>query len=341
MSGSISFDSAIQNLNSLSTSLNQYVVTPLLDFGIGGFVFDIDGEARVELNNEITDHYVENNSVVQDHIAVKPKKITLRNYVGELTSPGLSSSGANTINKVAQKLTQLGAFLPALAAGATQAQSIYDQSQASVLSGNNLSGGALVSAGAGVTANLYALVKNLISAQSNKQQAAYQYFKAMRDTRQIFSIQTPFEFMTNMAIESIVAVQPEDSSFISHFAITLKEIRVAATNTSNVAAGQAAGIGQPAGGLTSSSNAGGVTAVANGQPPNPADLQGGLAQQAAPTINNGAIPGVSIPDANDPAIETELQNIQAIRAARATVLATGALPPGFVMPPNEHVPVNQ
>lgn len=287
MSGTISLNSAIQNLNSLSTSLNQYVVTPLLDFGIGGFVFDIDGEARVELNNEITDHYVENNSVVQDHIAVKPKKITLRNYVGELTSPGLPSSTASTVNTVAQKLTQLGALLPALSAGATQAQSIYDQSQSGALSG-----GSLIAAGAGTAANLYAMVKNLISAQSNKQQAAYQYFKAMRDTRQIFSIQTPFEFMTNMAIESIVAVQPEDSAFISNFAITLKEIRVAATNTSNVAAGQAAGVGSPAGGLTSSSNAGGVTAIANGQPPNPADLQGGLAQQAAPTINNGTVPGI-------------------------------------------------
>lgn len=280
-------DSALQNINSLSTSLNQYVVTPLLAFGIGGFVFDIEGEARVELNNEITDHYVENNSVVQDHIAVKPKKITLRNYVGELTSPGVPSSNTSAVNTVTQKLVQLGALVPALTAGAQQAQSIFQQSQ-----NNSLTGGALVTAGAGTAANLYALVKNLISSQSNKQQAAYQYFKAMRDTRQIFSIQTPFEFMTNMAIESIVAVQPEDSLYISNFAITLKEIRVAATNTSNVAAGSSSPAGSPAGGITSSSNSGGITAIANGQSPNPADLQGGLAQQAAPTINNGSVPGI-------------------------------------------------
>lgn len=286
MTGSISLNSAISSLNTLSTSLNQYVVSPLNAFGLAGFVFDIMGEARAELTNEITDHYVENNSVVQDHISVKPKRVVLRNYVGEVVSPAAGSSVSSTVNTVTQKLTQLTAFLPSLAAGAQQAQTIYTDSQSGALS---IPTGQSIQAAAGAAANLYGLVQNLITSQNNKQQAAYQFFKAMRDTRQLFAIQTPFEFMTNMAIESIVAIQPEESQYISNFVITLKEIRMASTTTTAVAG--SSGTSTPAGSLPVSSNGGGVSAAANGLSPNPGDLQGGLAQQAAPTINNGSVAG--------------------------------------------------
>ncbi len=39
---------------------------------IGAFVFDYAGEVSSELHADITDHYTEDNTVVQDHIALNP-----------------------------------------------------------------------------------------------------------------------------------------------------------------------------------------------------------------------------------------------------------------------------
>ena len=60
----------------LIDSLKQYVVTPLNAFGVGGFVFDSEGDTTVNLSADITDHYLEDNTSVQDHIAIKPKRVT-------------------------------------------------------------------------------------------------------------------------------------------------------------------------------------------------------------------------------------------------------------------------
>ncbi len=217
------FVSALNNLGALQQSLSQYVVTPLTNFGVAGFMFDIQGEARAELTNEITDHYTEDNSVIQDHIAVKPKRITLRNYIGELVyepNNTVAQAGAT----MAAKLTTLSGFLPQLSDGALQAYNFYQQAAAGVLTTSQLT-----AQGSSTAANLYGLVKNLLSAQENKQQSSYQFFKALRDQRMLFSIQTPYEFMTNMAIENMVAIQEENTIYVSTFAITFKEMRFAST----------------------------------------------------------------------------------------------------------------
>ena len=56
--------------------------------GIAGFLFDIELDQKVELQSDITDSYVENNTAVQDHIALKPEMVTFRGSVAELVSTG-------------------------------------------------------------------------------------------------------------------------------------------------------------------------------------------------------------------------------------------------------------
>jgi len=58
---------------------------------INGFVFDVEGSVKHDAVSDITDHYVENNTPVQDHIALKPLKITLKNYQGEIITSGTAS----------------------------------------------------------------------------------------------------------------------------------------------------------------------------------------------------------------------------------------------------------
>lgn len=215
----------------IQQGFTQYVVSPLNAFGLGGFVFDIEGTASIELTSEITDHFLEDNSTVQDNIAIKPQIVTLKNYVGEVVyNPG--NGGNQPLENAVQKLTTLNAYLPFLAAQAQQIQNSLQPSSISVIANNPVTAltGLLNANTINNVADLWALTKNL-NPGASKQQQAYLYFKALWSQKILIGLQTPFEFITNMAIQSVVANQDEVSKTMSDFTITLKKINVATTST--------------------------------------------------------------------------------------------------------------
>lgn len=206
------------NLDLISESFTRGIVSPLNNFGLGGFIFDIDDESTVNLTTEITDHYLEDNTTVQDHIAVRPKKIVMKSFVGELVFR-LDDDSDTPVQKVVQKLTSLTPFLPVLTRGATQAVDAIQSGRLTDISLQNVTVESI-----NKTIDYWALVKNLSVPQSRQQQA-YQYFKALQEQKILVSVQTPFEFMTNMAIEVVTARQGGETRYTSDFSITLKEIR--------------------------------------------------------------------------------------------------------------------
>jgi len=206
------------NLQILADSINKAIVTPLNAFGLGGFIFDIEGETSINLTTEITDHYLEDNSAVQDHIAIRPKKAVLKSYVGELVYREDDSTDT-FVQKAVQKLTTLFAYRPPIARAAQQAIDFIRNGSISDISLDNITLETI-----NKTTDYWAFVKNL-GGGTSRQQQAYMYFKGLMEGKYLVSVQTPFEFMNNMAIESIVAIQGEDSRFISDFSITLKQIR--------------------------------------------------------------------------------------------------------------------
>lgn len=251
---------SILDLDKITSSFNKFIVTPQNAFGVAGFVFDIDGEAKVDLSTEITDHFIENNSFIQDHIAIKPRKVTLRNYVGELVYE--NNDFADIIpQKVLRKLTQVQQLLPVLSAGAAQARNIFETARGLRLGVPDLSIQGITSA-AGRAIDIWRLIKNR-APQLPKQQQAYQYFQSLMEQKILVSVQTPFSFMSSMAIESVTAIQSEDSVYVSTFSITLKEMRFASTQT-----------------------------IAY----EPEQYQGRTADQRTPVLNNGNMPGVELPD---------------------------------------------
>lgn len=77
--------STLDIVRSLSTLEQQAIVRPNNPPpGIGGFLFDIPGDEWVQLTSDITDHYVENNTSIQDQIALQPEQITVKGFVAEL-----------------------------------------------------------------------------------------------------------------------------------------------------------------------------------------------------------------------------------------------------------------
>ena len=247
------------SLSNITSIVNQYVVSPLAAFGVAGFVFNALGESQATLSADITDHYAEDNKAIQDQIAIRPKRVTLKGYVGELVYNS-AGAGPSNLNTLSEKLTGLTSFLPALTAGATQLQQAVTDTSSVTFSG-----------ALGTASNIYGLVQNTLGAFGNfqNQQNAYTYFKALMQSATLMGIQTPWEFMTNMAIETIVAVQPENSEWITDFAVTFKEVRIASTGTIAFTAG---------------SNA-------SGNNPQAAALSSTAGAQAAPVTNLGPIPG--------------------------------------------------
>ena len=289
-------------LDALTAEFQNYVVAPLNAFGLGGFLFDAEGESTARLNAEITDHYTEDNRAVQDHIAIHPTRITLKGYVGEIvyTQPGQDQSFLQT---AVQKLTTISAFLPVLSAGATQAQAAISSPTTSNLTLSDAS-------------NIYGLVKNLLGAIGDeaRQQNAYQYFKSLMSQGVLMGIQTPWEFLTNMAIESIVAVQGEQSKYITDFSVTLKQIRIAKT-ISQAYSTTVQGQSSP-NDLSTLGNQDALNAYrsANGlsTPPIDKELLGAAALQAPDPVQIGNVPGVSLPTTTLPGWQSQLGSVNDI-----------------------------
>lgn len=218
------------NLAKIQSSFTQYVLTPINAFGLGGLVFDIEGETSIDLSADITDHYLEDNSTVQDNIAIRPQRITFTGQIGDVVYSRENSSNA-VIQKVAQKLTVLTQYLPELA---KQSQQVFSSLTASSQSLSLTSSSRLNTLFSAPTlnniANIWAAIQNL-NPSNGRQQQVYIYLKALMEQKILISLQTPFEFVTNLAIESITAIQDDTTRSASTFIVTLKKIRVASTQT--------------------------------------------------------------------------------------------------------------
>ena len=212
----------------LDTLTNRYILkaSGKATFGINGFVFDREGEQRHELRSDITDHYVEDNTAVQDHISLHPERITLRGFVCELklAAPTGLSGIFNTINnKFGQASAYLGKYTPGIA---SKIKGVINQAQQVVNKVNDTINRA---------SNLVGMFRKAAPAIT-KQQQAYELLSALRSTRTTFMVQTPYGYFLNYVIENLIFIQPDDTKYWSDISVTLKEIRTAATEAVTISA---------------------------------------------------------------------------------------------------------
>lgn len=183
-------------------------------FGIAGFVFDIADEGRITLDSEITDHYVEDGTAVQDHIALKPEEVTLRGYVGEYRY--IKTGKESLLQNVTKKLTTIASYLPPIS---KFAQNTYSSIKTST---------SILSTSVDIGLDLFKTYRN-INIPQDKQSEAFIYFEALRNSRSLVTIQTPYRYYTDMAIKTIKAVQDGRTRDESSFEVTFKKIRIAKT----------------------------------------------------------------------------------------------------------------
>lgn len=196
--------------------------------GIAGFVFDVVGEDQVELDSEIPDHYVESNTPVQDMIALRPEIVVTNGEIAELVK---SIIATKPITLPQNPLPILNGLQPQLAPGATVTQ----QNQEALAAAEDAS--------VQNTYSLYGYYQSRVPQQPNqtRQSAIFGFLYQLWWGRQLCSVETPWGFFTNMAIESIRTRQPEESKSRSEFVLTFKKIRTvkSVTVTAGLLAGRA------------------------------------------------------------------------------------------------------
>lgn len=206
------------NPNSYIDAKSGAIVAVAGQEGISGWIFDIPTGESISLSSDITDHYTENGSFISDHIVNKPIEITLSGLIGELKYEFPQSGIEQNISEVTNALGIVPAYLGPLTPGATQKVTGLLQTASYAVSQFEA---------------LKKRVENLKSladgadATETLQQKAFAEIRAMRDSKQIVSVQTPWAFFPSMAIQSITARQDEGSTDITDFSVTLKELRFA------------------------------------------------------------------------------------------------------------------
>lgn len=199
------------------------------------FVFHYEGEQSVEAEADITDHYTEDNTALQNNIAIKPTVINTRGFIGELNDIVPSSFKAATI--VRDKLTMISGYAPALSVTALLAYStafrLYQTASvaqnAAVSAWTSISGEGGTNVINGATVEGVDLESGEVTGSQNKQQTAFQLFYGYFTERRLFTVQTPWAVFQNMAIASLRPVQSGETRTISEFSIRFKQIRTAQT----------------------------------------------------------------------------------------------------------------
>lgn len=185
--------------------------------GIGGWVFDIPTGESLELDSDITDHYVESGSFITDHVVLKPITITLKGYKGELVYSApkkntLTGFLSNATSKLAAVPAYFGPLTPGAATKITMIanQAAYAASQADA-----------------ILKRATNLVKYFSGEDdsANLQQKAFIELQALWHSKQIMDVQTPWGFYQNMIIQHVTPKQDESSNDYTDFTVTLKEMR--------------------------------------------------------------------------------------------------------------------
>lgn len=222
----VSSAATIQNiLAGLVPSIAGLDAVTILAKDVGGFEFDYIGEESLEAGTESTDHYVETNFVVNDHVAIKPSIIVMRGFVSEQVVN--KSAFLPILTALSTALTPVTPYLGTYSKGTaktmvnvvTQVDAIISQISAI----NNLLG------------SVAKIAATLAGVFLTKQQQAYNKLDALRTGGTAFAVVTPWAtFGDNLGIphglvviESMKLTQPEETRGLTDIVLRLKEIRVA------------------------------------------------------------------------------------------------------------------
>lgn len=214
------------NVGFINAAVKQVTLKPQDIKGIAGLEIDIILSDNLKWESDITDHYVEDNTVINDHVSLKPETLTMRGIVGELTYtvPAILQN----IEQTASKLSLVSNLMPEYT---IQAQALYSQAKQAIQIAQQTQQ---------MVENAYGLYKNLdVTPEQTKQSQKIGFLRALWMNRNPFSIVTPWGVSTNWLIQNLDATQADTISQ-TEITITFKKIRFATAITTTVSQERAA-----------------------------------------------------------------------------------------------------
>lgn len=216
----------LKNIN-----INDAIASVFTSTGIAGFKFHCPQREQVNMESDITDHYTDINSAVQDHIARRPITITLNGFQGEYYYTVHPIE--NMISKVAPLFTLVKAFEPQLSpivkrikkeelplyqfkedgtATKTYQNKIIDKEFNAV--------------------DVWKIFQNIYKLKS-AQTRAFFYFEALWQSEVLFTIETSWKRYDNMVIQKVTPLR-DNNADITDFAVTFKQIGITTSKSESV-----------------------------------------------------------------------------------------------------------
>jgi hypothetical protein len=185
---------------------------------LSGFAFDFYGADDLELDIDVTDHWAEDNSAIQDHAAVGPLRCTLSGFVGEFPIPNPNAGVGGALRQLAQKMAAVPAYAGKYTPGTVQA--IAGKVAGSISTAQDYVNE--VSQYAQQAQNILAMFK---AAGATRQQTAMATLVSAANSRQTFTLVTPWMVVASVLITSIRGHQDDSTTSKSEFTVGLKQIR--------------------------------------------------------------------------------------------------------------------
>ena len=181
--------------------------------------FGIAQADTIKLSSQITSHYMEDNSSVQDHWAIAPVTYTLSGLIGELVyePPKLWSSFVQS--HFTDYLAPLGVLSPTFDSYTQSAINTVQQIEASYRRYEQQAKQFLQNFSSG-------------SIKKSNQEYIIKALKELRDNRQLVNVQTPYGEFKSLAIQDISASQ-NNSKYQSNLEIQFIEWRNVSTEKRN------------------------------------------------------------------------------------------------------------
>ena len=191
--------------------------------GIAGFKFNIPESELVKFENEISDHYTDNNSPVQDHIVEKPIEITVTGLVGDYFYSRHIIQ--DLVAQVVPTLTLVKEFVPQISPVVMALKEKFNIGASSTYNFDPetgvLSGGSITNYSFNLI-DLFKLFQNLYKLKS-AQTRAFIFFECLWKMKSLFSVETTWKRYDNMLVKSLEAKRDKNLD-ITEFSLTFKQM---------------------------------------------------------------------------------------------------------------------
>ena len=193
-----------------------------------GFIFDVVNKEQLTRQADITDHYIEDNSLLHNHLSKKPLSFAVSGFKGEVQD--VVSSGDDTFTDLtgviagAIDLTLQTANLASAALGKSAA-SVTNLLDANYKAQQAYRAFAISKSYYDSIRDSEATGWEALVNRMTRQERAFKLLNSYFESNTLFTVQTPYGRFSDMLIQELRATQNDDSTSYSDFELTFKQIR--------------------------------------------------------------------------------------------------------------------